>query len=180
VIGGRQATCSARLDCVPALPNRDFTLPHVAPAIIPATDLGGLTVLKREGVFLLTGASGDVVPNSKGMGLYVGDTRVLSCLVLLVDEKRPVVLRPDPGGSARGTIVLMNPDSLADARTTRTRQRTLARRSVGMVRERSLDTGLHEQLALTNYADGTASFNVDVLLDADMADIFEVRGFVRP
>jgi hypothetical protein len=89
-------------------------LPHVAPPIIPATDLGGVAVLKRGAVTLLSDAVGDVVPDARGLGLYVGDTRMLSCLVLLVGGVRPSVLRPDPGGAEHGTIVLTNPEQLRD------------------------------------------------------------------
>lgn len=37
-------------------------LPHVAPPVIPATDLGGVTVLERAGVFLLTDPFDDGYP----------------------------------------------------------------------------------------------------------------------
>jgi glycogen debranching enzyme len=111
--------------------------------------------------------------------LYLGDTRMLSCLVLLVNGERPSVLRPDPGGGASGTIVLTNPDPSPDPGRNPRQERTLAARSIGLVRERWLVAGLHERLALANYTDHANSPTIDLLLDADMADIFEVRGFVR-
>lgn len=155
-------------------------LPHVAPSIIPATDLGGVAVLKRGSVFLLTDPFGDVVPDPRGLGLYVDDTRVLSCLVLLVGGERPSVLRPDPGGADRGTIVLTNPELRRDPGNNASPELPLARRSLGIARERRVDGGLHERLALDNYTDHPETPTVDLLLDADMADIFEVRGLVRP
>jgi beta-phosphoglucomutase len=159
--------------------NRTFLIPHVAPTIIPATDPGVVSVLKRGAVFLLTDQAGDSVPNSEGLRLYLGDTRMLSCLVLLVNGERPSVLRPDPGGGASGTIVLTNPDPSPDPGRNPRQERTLAARSIGLVRERWLVAGLHERLALANYTDHANSPTIDLLLDADMADIFEVRGFVR-
>jgi hypothetical protein len=95
----------------PASPARH--LPNVAPPIIPATDLGGVTVLKRGSVFLLSDPFVEEVPDSRGLGLHVFDTRMLSCLVLLVGGDRPSALRPDPGGPARRTIVLTNSEALA-------------------------------------------------------------------
>lgn len=84
-------------------------VPHLPPKIIPATDLGGVAVLKRGAVFLLADSAGDVVPDARGLGLYLEDTRMLSHLVHLVGGLRPSPLRPDPGGSDRGTVVLTNP-----------------------------------------------------------------------
>lgn len=95
----------------PASPARH--LPNVAPPIIPATDLGGVTVLKRGSGLLSTGAFVEVVPDSRGLGLHVCDTRMQSCLVLLVGGDRPSALRPDPGGADRRTIMLTNPEALA-------------------------------------------------------------------
>ncbi len=164
---------------MPEPTSRSFSLPHVAPAIVPATDLGRITALKCGSVILLADPSGDVVPDSRGLGLYVGDTRMLSCLVLLVGGQRPFVLRPDPGGAARGTIVLTNPDPCPEPGRNPAQEQPLAARSIAIVRERRVDSGLHERLALDNYTDHAVRPTVDLLLDADMADIFEIRGVVR-
>nr|MBA3627687.1 hypothetical protein [Chloroflexota bacterium] len=47
-------------------------------AVARATDLTGVLVLKHDSLFLLTDSFGDVHPDSRGLGLYAGDTRVLS------------------------------------------------------------------------------------------------------
>lgn len=164
---------------VPDPPDRTRHLPHAAPPIIPATDLSGVTVLKRGRVYLLTDACGDVLPDPHGLGLYVGDTRVLSCLALLVGGAPPSVLRSDPGGADRGLIVLTNPDLRTETSDPPSAERPLARRSLGIIRERRVDGGLHERLTLDNWTDQPETLAIDLLLDADMADIFEVRGFVR-
>ena len=152
---------------------------HVAPPIVAATDLGGSTVLKRGGVFLLTDERGDVVPDPRGLGMYVGDTRMLSRMTLLVGGRPPTVLRTDPGGADRGTIVMANPDLAVGGGTAALVGGPLPARSLGIVRKRRLDRGLHECLAISNYADRLTALTVDLIIDADMADIFEVRGFVR-
>ena len=135
--------------------------------------------MKRGRVFLLADRSGDVVPDSRGLGLYAGDTRMLSCLVLLVGGERPIVLRPDLGTAAHGTVVLTNPGLSPDLGRRPARARQLSSRSIAIVRERWLAAGLHERLTLANYGDHPEVLAVDLLIDADMADIFEVRGFVR-
>ncbi|HEV8054417.1 MAG TPA: glycogen debranching N-terminal domain-containing protein, partial [Candidatus Limnocylindrales bacterium] len=49
-----------------------------AAPIARATDLTGVLVLKHDTLFLTSDSFGDVHPDSRGLGLYAGDTRVLS------------------------------------------------------------------------------------------------------
>ena len=153
---------------------------HIASPIVAATDLGGSTVLKRGGVFLLTDRFGDVLPDERGLGMYVGDTRMLSRLTLLVGGERPRALRPDGDGAGHGTIMMTNPELPSGQGAADSIGGLLAARSLGIVRERRLDRGLHERLAISNFTEHPATLTVDLVLDADMADIFEVRGFDRP
>src|SRR3954454_20628968 len=74
-----------------------------------ATELGNVQVLKHENLFLLTDQFGDIHADSRGLGLYLGDTRILSCLVLRISGHRPVLLQGSMGGNYRGTIYLTNP-----------------------------------------------------------------------
>lgn len=156
------------------------TVPHAAPAIVPATDLGGVCVLKHGRQFLLADAAGNVRPDARGLGLYDGDTRFLSSLVLRIDGQPPVVMRADPGGASAGTIALTNPDPPRRRRGATAPGGTLARRSLAITRRRRLDAGLHEQLTVTNVAGRPETIVVELLVDVDMADIFEVRGYTRP
>src|SRR5688572_2941078 len=66
----------------------------IEPRLIPiakATDLGSVQVLKHGNMFLLTDQFGDIHSDSRGLGLYRDDTRLLSCSVLRVGGARPVV-----------------------------------------------------------------------------------------
>ena len=68
----------------------------IEPRLIPiekATDLGSVQVLKHGNLFLLTDQFGDMHSDSRGLGLYRNDTRLLSCSVLRVGGARPVVLQ---------------------------------------------------------------------------------------
>ena len=47
--------------------------------IAKATDLGSVQVLKHGNMFLLTDQFGDIHSDSRGLGLYRNDTRLLSC-----------------------------------------------------------------------------------------------------
>ena len=90
----------------------EATVRYVEPgpvAIQQATDLGNVQVLKHENVYLLTDQFGDIHPDSRGLGLYLSDTRILSCSVLRIAGIRPVLLQGSMGGNFRGTIHLTNP-----------------------------------------------------------------------
>jgi glycogen debranching enzyme len=149
--------------------------------VIRATELGSVAVLKAGSLVLVADPRGDVVPDRRGLGLYDGDTRVLSTLALLVEDRSPTLLRADPGGAAAGVIQLTNPDLAADPTRAIDHPIALPRQSIGIRRERSLDDGaLRERLAIANYTEETQRVDVRLVLDVDGADIFEVRGRQRP
>ena len=85
-----------------------FVEPVVRP-VVKATDLGSVQVLKQGNLYLLTDPFGDVHPDSRGLGLYDGDTRRLSCSILRVNGERPVLLQGSAGGNFHGAIQLTNP-----------------------------------------------------------------------
>ncbi|HTG40596.1 MAG TPA: glycogen debranching N-terminal domain-containing protein, partial [Methylomirabilota bacterium] len=62
-----------------------------------ATDLGSVQVLKHGNLFMLTDQFGDIHADSRGLGLYRDDNRLLSCSVLRVGGARPVALQGSTG-----------------------------------------------------------------------------------
>ncbi len=145
-----------------------------------ATDLTGVHVLKHENLFMLSSAHGDIRPDGRGLGLYDSDTRVLSTYDLLLNGVHPVVLRAGPAANFQGTTQLTNPDQFADpARALDGSEIVLRRQSVGVVRERVMANGFRERITITNYTTGPERARVSLALDADFADIFELRGVVR-
>ena len=154
------------------------TYPARPRPIIRATDLGSAQVLKHGDLFLLSDAFGDIHPDSRGLGLYDGDTRVLSCSVLRVAGERPVVLHSDPGGSWRGTVIATNAELRKDPGDKIT-PGAIARQTISIGRERVLSDIYHERVEIQNH--GPVTFDLVVALDLDMdaADIFEVRGYAR-
>ena len=150
------------------------------PAIVRATDLTGVHVLKHENLFMLTNAHGDIRPDGRGLGLYDSDTRVLSTYDMQLNGVHPVVLRAGPAASYYSTTELTNPDLFADpARQLDGSEVVLRRQSVGIVRERVVAGGLRERIVITNYTTTPERSQVTLALDADFADIFELRGAVR-
>ncbi len=147
--------------------------------VVHATDLGGVGVLKHGDVFLLTDAFGDIHPDSRGLGFYSGDTRVLSCSVLSVDGSRPALLRGDTDENFRGTIQLTNAETRRDPAAKVTTDHSLARQSLGITRHRVLGGALHERVVLANFTDHVETLWIELTLGVDAADIFEVRGHAR-
>ncbi len=155
-------------------------LPARAVPIVKATDLGSVQVLKHGNRFLLTDSFGDIHPDSRGLGLYYGDTRMLACSVLRIGGIRPVLLQTSVGSNYRGGIQMTNPsaDRNPDAKVHPLDE--LVGRTIGISRERLIGgDGVSERVKVVNHAARTSDVPVDLELGADGADIFEVRGYPR-
>jgi glycogen debranching enzyme len=156
-------------------------LPPPRPAIVAATDLGGVGVLKHGNLFLLTDPFGDIHPDSRGLGLYDLDTRVLSCAVLRINGVRPTLLRAQSAANHISTIQLTNPELRRDPATKQSKQSASAQalRAISVMRRRWIAGGLAERIEITNYSSTQQQVELDLYLDVDDADIFEVRGRIR-
>src|SRR5262245_822227 len=154
-------------------------LPPPHPAIVPATDLGGVGVLKHGNLFLLSDQFGDIHPDSRGLGLYELDTRVLSCATLRINGVRPTLLRAQSAANHISTIQLTNPELRRDPSIKQASEEALARRAISIMRRRWISGGLAEHIEITNYSAFAQEITIDLELDADAADIFEVRGRIR-
>ncbi|TMF39673.1 MAG: amylo-alpha-1,6-glucosidase [Chloroflexi bacterium] len=158
-----------------------FVEPRVVP-IQKATDLGSVQVLKHGNLYLLTDPFGDIHPDSRGLGLYLSDTRLLSCCSLRVGGTRPVLLQGSMGANYRGSIQLTNPsaDRNPDAKVHPDEQ-TVVGRTLGIARDRLIGVGgMEERVRIVNHAGKELRVPVELELGADDADIFEVRGYPRP
>jgi len=147
--------------------------------IVRAIDLGGVGVLKHDRLVLLSDTFGDIHPDARGLGLYQADTRLLSAWSLRINGARPSVLRPDAGGSDEGVIQLTNPEVRRDLEDKMEPDRVLERQSLAISRHRRLGAAFHERLTIVNHAAHDERITIDLVVDADAADIFEVRGYKR-
>ncbi|HEX3265504.1 MAG TPA: amylo-alpha-1,6-glucosidase [Candidatus Limnocylindrales bacterium] len=158
---------------------RPVELPAPHPVIVPATDLGGVGVLKHGNLFLLSDPFGDIHPDSRGLGLYDLDTRVLSCAVLRINGVRPTLLRTQAAANHIATIQLTNPELRRDPAIKNEIGAAVASRAISVTRRRWIAGGLAERIEVTNYSAAAQRVELDLELDADAADIFEVRGRIR-
>ncbi len=147
--------------------------------VVHATDLGGVGTLKHGDLYLLTDPFGDIHPDARGLGLYAGDTRILSCAVLHVDGVRPALLRGDTDENFRGTIQLTNPEVRRDPGDKMAPERSLARQSLGITRRRVLGGALQERIVVANFTEHPETVILELSLGVDDADIFEIRGYPR-
>jgi glycogen debranching enzyme len=164
----------------PPDPGQVRFFPPPATPIVKATDLGSVQVLKHANLFLLTDTFGDIHSDSRGLGLYRGDTRLLSCSVLHVGGERPVLLQTSVGGNYRGSIQMTNPsaDRNQDAKVHPFDE--LVGRTIGIGRERLIGAeGAEERVRIVNHTSKAATIPIELELGADGADIFEVRGYPR-
>jgi glycogen debranching enzyme len=150
-----------------------------APPVVRATDLTGVHVLKAGDLFMMNNAHGDVRPDGRGLGLFLGDTRYLSTYDLLLNGTHPVVLRAGHAAAQHSLIQMANPDLVEQREDVDGTELVLRRHSLGVVRDRSVGEGLSERVTVTNYTTLPQRARLTLTLDADFADIFELRGLVR-
>jgi glycogen debranching enzyme len=134
-------------------------------------------VLKSNDTFAVFDSAGDIgAYGSSEQGLYHEGTRYLSRFRMRLNGVRPLILssRVKDDNELFGAD-LTNPDlPLPDA------GHVLSRDLVHIFRSRFLwHATLHERIRLRNYSRGPVRISLSFDLDADFADIFEVRGTSR-
>jgi glycogen debranching enzyme len=146
-----------------------------------ATDLGSVQVLKHGNLFMLTDQFGDIHADSRGLGLYREDSRLLSCAVLRIGGARPVALQGSTGANYRGVIELTNPTLARNPDDKINPGQGLVGKKLGITRDRLLtNDALEERVRIVNFAEHDETVDVVIELGNDSADIFEVRGYERP
>ncbi len=133
-------------------------------------------VLKHDDTFAVFDYSGDIGALALGeQGLYHEGTRYLSRFRLRLNGHRPLLLsaRVKEDNELFGAD-LTNPDIPLDT------DHVLARDLVHLFRARFLWEGTwHERIRLWNYSRGHVGVSLTFDIEADFADIFEVRGTER-
>jgi glycogen debranching enzyme len=132
---------------------------------------GDFLVLKEGPIFTCSRRNGDICPGLvTGEGLYSEDTRHLSELRLEMGGASPVLLSSSAQRSYKAFIHLANPD-LWDGEQLRVPQLTLNVERIRLLAER-----LYERIEIRNSGREPAVTDLDLRVEADFADIFEVRG----
>jgi len=133
-------------------------------------------VLKHGETFAVFDLRGDFRNVGRGeQGLYVGGTRHLSRFELSLAGSGLLLLgSTSHRGTAALTVDLTNPDLRQGE------QLVLERGRLQVTRTKKLrEAALEESIEITNFGIDPVGSSLLVILDADFADIFEVRGFKR-
>ncbi|WMT92689.1 amylo-alpha-1,6-glucosidase [Pelagibacterium sp. H642] len=133
--------------------------------------------LKHGDTFGVFDHNGDIHADPTGAeGLFHRDTRYLSRLTLAINGSRPLLLsstlRDD---NATLTCDLTNPDLFDEQGDLR-----LEHDLIHIRRSRFLwKAACYERVAVRNFLDRTVTVVLDIVFQADFADLFEVRGTTR-
>jgi glycogen debranching enzyme len=130
--------------------------------------------LKSGAVFLCARPDGDIrAARVSGEGLYARDTRHLSELRLTVGGVAPVLLSSTMESGHHAIVNATNP-TLRDGCGPEVAQETLNVRRTVLVDDR-----LYYEVRVRNFGRRAIATTVAVVLAADFADVFEVRGVAR-
>src|SRR5580765_1860535 len=135
-----------------------------------------IEVLKQGDTFGLFDQYGDIHSLRTGShGLYHEGTRFLSRFVLTLNGERPLLLSSTvKQDNVLLNVDLTNPDMTADG------QVKISRGSLHLSRTRFLWQGrCFERLRVHNYSLFPVLVRLSISVDADFADLFEVRGTIR-
>jgi glycogen debranching enzyme len=133
--------------------------------------------LKQGDTFAMFDALGDCIePGLTPGGVFYNDTRYLSGMQLLLDGQRPLLLSSAmEQDNVVLTVDLTNPDIYQGNAI------VLPRESLHIRRSKFLWEGAcHERIAIHNFDARPQKFWLTVNFAADFADLFEIRGMVRP
>jgi glycogen debranching enzyme len=125
--------------------------------------------------FLSTNVTGDIMPpGSADVGFFCHDTRFLSHLELRVNGRRAIVL------SSSTDKTFVSQIELTAARATLRESFDLPENTVH-IRRQQLISGevFFDRFTFLNFNQNAVSLSVELLFDADFADVFEVRGIKR-
>lgn len=117
----------------------------------------GTVTLVEGASFAICDTAGDIVPGAV-QGLFVGDTRVCSACTLLID------------GLSVQPLTVMEPSPFEAMFVGRTPDRALL-----VVRELHVGRGMRLDLSVENLTTATRAVTVELVLSADLADLFAVK-----
>ena len=116
---------------------------------------------------LITAEDGQVASPSQ-KGLYFLDTRIVSAWAIYANGAAWVPLNGGAIAHYAARIFLTNGDFL-------TRAGPIAARTLSLVLSRVIDGGMHEDVDIINYGPAKVSFNLEIAIRSDFADIAEVK-----
>lgn len=130
-------------------------------------DVGGAgaVTLVEGSSFCISSHSGDISPEGGTNGAFYQDTRVVSRWILRIN------------GALREPLVAQRPDAFEAAFVGRAKWPAGRFDSPLVVRQqRHIGPGLQDDITLENYSSEAVDCEIELLVDADQADLFDVKG----
>jgi len=122
----------------------------------------------RGSLVLVTDSEGAIEPAAE-QGLFFRDTRFVSTLRYLINGERWLKVQSSPLGANAHRLYFTNPElRIAD-------EPPLPTRALTFQIEREVGDCLYEEVRLTNYSNRRLSLRLRLIIDADFADLFDVR-----
>ncbi len=123
----------------------------------------GIVTLVEGSAFCISSRSGEIDP-ARPQGLFFRDTRFLSELRCTLNGQSPEPLAATAPDPFSGVFVLRGHPS-----------KGLADSHLMLFRRRYVGRGMREDLEIENYGEEAAFCSIELLVDADFADLFEVK-----
>ena len=141
--------------------------------LVPAEARGELLALKSGVMFVCARPDGDILAaRASGEGLYARDTRHLSELRLTIGGLSPVLLSSSMQSGHDAVVNATNPRLRSGE--VEVPQETLNVRRTVLIADR-----LYYRVRVRSFHPETVATRVELVLGADFADVFEVRGVER-
>ena len=152
-----------------------YVEPRIAFQALEPRKVNNLTLIDGK-TFLSTTVAGDVMPaGAPDVGFFHDDTRFLSNLELRIDGHRTVVLSSSTEKTFASQIELTTGNiTLRDSFD-------LPENTIHIRREQLLASDVfYDRIGFENFNLGPVTFVVELALDSDFVDVFQVRGVARP
>jgi glycogen debranching enzyme len=129
--------------------------------------------INRDDRFLVCQPDGRILGGIDD-GFFTRDTRLISGYDLRINGRRPMLLNSAPIQFFSARFEYTNEAFLDDVGP-------VDRQSLSIRLDRTVDEGVHEDLDIVNYAARPVRLTIEIAIDSDFADIFDVRkdAFVR-
>ncbi len=129
--------------------------------------------INRDDRFLVCQPDGRILGGIDD-GFFTRDTRLISGYDLKINGKRPLLLNSAPIQFFSARFEYSNEPFIDDVGP-------IDRQTIGIRVDRTVDEGIHEDLDIVNYMSRAVRLTIEIAIDSDFADIFDVRkdAFVR-
>ena len=124
--------------------------------------------INRDDRFLVCQPDGRIL-GAVDDGFFTRDTRFISGYDLRINGRRPVLLNSAPIQFFSARFEFTNEAFLDDVGP-------VDRQALAIRLDRTVSGGVHEDLDIVNYARRPVRLTIEVAIESDFADIFDVRG----